>query len=69
MTLADEDTKSIPTDNANRAIQENVAVNCKQVFAIYGKRAGRCVDYIRLMQIVLDRRSDKYLPHDELCSD
>ena len=26
VTLADEDTNSIPTDNANRAIQENVAM-------------------------------------------
>ena len=26
MTLADEDTKSIPTDNVNRAIPGNVAV-------------------------------------------
>ena len=28
VTLADEDTNSIPTDNANRAIQENVAMQC-----------------------------------------
>ena len=27
MTLADEDTNSIPTDNANRAIQGNVAMS------------------------------------------
>ena len=27
MTLADEDTNSIPTDNANRAIQGNVAMH------------------------------------------
>ena len=26
VTLADEDTNSIPTDNANRAIQGNVAI-------------------------------------------
>ena len=26
MTLSDEDTNSIPTDNANRAIQGNVAM-------------------------------------------
>ena len=31
VTLADEDTKSIPTDNANRAIQENVAMQCSEL--------------------------------------
>ena len=30
MTLADEDTNSIPTDNANRAIQGNVATQVTQ---------------------------------------
>ena len=29
VTLADEDINSILTDNANRAIQGNVAVYCK----------------------------------------
>ena len=31
VTLADEDTKSIPTDNANRAIQCNVATQVMQL--------------------------------------
>ena len=31
VTLADEDTNSIPTDNANRAIQENVAMQCSEL--------------------------------------
>ena len=30
VNLADEDTNSIPTDNANRAIQGNVAMNVTQ---------------------------------------
>ena len=30
VTLADEDTKSILTDNANRAIQSNVAMQVTQ---------------------------------------
>ena len=30
MTLADEDTKSISTDNAKRAIKDNVAMHVRQ---------------------------------------
>ena len=30
VTLADEDTKSIPTDNAKRAIKGNVAMHVRQ---------------------------------------
>ena len=30
MTLADDDTKSIPTDNAKRAIKGNVAMHVRQ---------------------------------------
>ena len=30
VTLADEDTKSIPTDNAERAIKGNVAMHVRQ---------------------------------------
>ena len=39
VTLADEDTNSIVTDNANRAIQENVAMTDNANRAIQGNVA------------------------------
>ena len=36
VTLADEDTNSIPTDNSNRAIQGNVAMHVTQPGANIG---------------------------------
>ena len=40
MTLADEDTNSILIDNANRAIQGNVAMIVTQVAAHSGLKRG-----------------------------
>ena len=40
MTLADEDTKPILTDNANRAIQGNVATKVMQLGGNFANNAG-----------------------------
>ena len=39
VTLADEDTNSIPTDNANRAIQDNVALQWYKLVANFRTNA------------------------------
>ena len=42
MTLADEDTNSILTDNANRALQGNVAMQVTQVAPSGGQICNQC---------------------------
>ena len=49
MTLADEDTNSILTDNANRAIQGNMAMQVTQPGGQFWKQ---CWNNVEPMQVV-----------------
>ena len=46
VTLADEDTNSILTDNANRAIQSNVAMHV--MFVKFGTNASVAIQWLNL---------------------
>ena len=54
MTLADEDTNSILTDNANRAIQGNVAKQVAQLVGQFVTNASGAIWWpnLQLMQMV-----------------
>ena len=53
VTLADEDTNSIPTDNANRAIQGNVAMHWCNLVANFRQtdNANRAIQGNVVMQV------------------
>ena len=61
VTLADEDTNSILTDNANRAIQGNEAMQVGQLVAKFATEASGTTRWTNLQSLQVSSRGGQYL--------